>query len=274
MSQDDPFSDWIDLVHKPVYSIDGRKLGVLRKILLDFMIVESGLINLTKYFIPKALAGSVSDKGIKLRITAYEARSRYSYVKMKNVLINLGIMPEHVVLHRAFYDRFLTIKYSITRNRLAAGIAFVSGILFLLSGYKANLAIYQIIREDVIIYTAKDLWIFVLAPVGILAILSQLGGLSVLMGAGLFAANRVNLGKFLISLGTGQGLFTIIFRILVEIWSTGHVIFENNYVIWLTSSATGVGILFAVVSQSISKGKGDSIAIKFLRLVLGRMKRK
>ena len=100
--------------------------------------------------------------------------------------------------------------------------------------------------------------VFVLFPIGLLALLSQLGGITVIMGAALFAANRVNIGKFLVAIGTGQGLFTIALRILSEVWS-GHSLLANNYVIWLTSSAAGLGILFAVLSQSISKGKGDSI---------------
>jgi hypothetical protein len=90
----------------------------------------------------------------------------------------------------------------------------------------------------------------VIIPIGILAILSQLGGITVMMGAGLFAANRVNLCKLLVMVGTGQGLFTIASG---ELWSV------NNYVTWLTSTATGLRILFAVVSPSIAKGKGDSL---------------
>jgi hypothetical protein len=276
MAEDDPFSDWSELVHKPVYSIDGIKLGFLRKILSDYMIIGRGLINLTKYFIPKSLAESVSKKGIRLSITAYEARSQYSYSKMKNTLTSLELMPKSAVQHRPLYDRFLALRYNTTRNRLAAGIAFVSGILFLLSGYKANLAIIDLtrdlIRQDLMIGTARDFVVYALIPVGILAILSQLGGITVLMGAGLFAANRVNLGKFLVMVGTGQGLFTIGLRILSEIWS-GKFVLENNYITWLTSSATGVGILFAVMSQSISKGKGDSITSRVIRFTLRKQEK-
>lgn len=91
-----------------------------------------------------------------------------------------------------------------------------------------------------------------------------------MMGAGLlFAANRVNLGKLLVIVGTGQGLFTIAIRILVELWS-GHWWSLNNYVTWLTSTATGLGVLFAVVAPNIAKGKGDSIFSKIIRLLLRR----
>ena len=127
--------------------------------------------------------------------------------------------------------------------------------------------IYHLIENEVRIEVAGQFWLFVLLPIGLLTILSQLGGITVIMGAGLFATNRVNIGKFLVAIGTGQGLFTIALRILSEVWS-GHSLLANNYVIWLTSSAAGLGILFAVLSQSISKGKGDSIYAKILRFLL------
>jgi hypothetical protein len=37
---DDPFSDWSDLVHKLVYSIDEKKLGFLRKVLSGHILSE------------------------------------------------------------------------------------------------------------------------------------------------------------------------------------------------------------------------------------------
>jgi hypothetical protein len=44
----------------------------------------------------------------------------------------------------------------------------------------------------------------------------------------------------------------------------------NNYVTWLTSTATGLGILFAVVAPTIAKGRGTSVLSKTIRLVLRR----
>ncbi|MGB8936727.1 MAG: hypothetical protein WCC17_16665 [Candidatus Nitrosopolaris sp.] len=267
--ESNPFSNWSSHINKSVYSVDGRRLGLLRKTSSDYMIISGGLINLSRYFIPKSIAESVSKNGIKLRITTYEARTHYSYAKMKNFVSSLDLVPEDYIERRPFYDRFTSLCFTTNnnRNRMAAAIAFTSGILFLLSGYKANLMIYHLIENEVRIEVAGQFWLFVLLPIGLLAILSQLGGITVIMGAGLFAANRVNIGKFLVAIGTGQGLFTIALRILSEVWS-GHSLLANNYVIWLTSSAAGLGILFAVLSQSISKGKGDSIYAKILRFLL------
>jgi len=268
-NDDDPFSNWSDLIHKPVYSNDGKNLGFLRRILSDYMVVGGGLITLKKYFIPKSLAESVSTKGIRLTITAHEARSKYSYAKMKSLVTIFKFMPKYTVEYRAFYDRFHTLRYNITRNRLAAGIAFVSGVLLLLSGYKATLEIYHLTTQQIILHTYQQFWIFLLVPIRILAVLSQLGGITVLIGAGLFAVNRVNIGKFLLSIGTGQGMFTIAFHILSEITSSssGRLTFGNHYVIWLTSSMAGIGILLAIMAQSFSKGKSDSIISKVFGLL-------
>ena len=53
---------------------------------------------------------------------------------------------------------------------------------------------------------------------------------------------------------------------------SGKLLLINNYFIWLTSSAVGFGILFAVISQSISKGENESIASKALKLMIQKGK--
>jgi hypothetical protein len=50
--------------------------------------------------------------------------------------------------------------------------------------------------------------------------------------------------------------------------------FENNYITWLTSSAAGSDKLFAAISQSITKGKTESVISKALRFTLGKEKKK
>jgi hypothetical protein len=268
---DDPFADWKRLLNKSVYSIDGKKIGFLRKVVADYMVVRRGFISLTKYFIPTSLAESVGKKGIRVRVTAVEAKTKYSSINMKNLVNNFESLHQEEIENRSIVDRLQVIRYGTTRNRLAAGIAFISGILFLISGYKANLAVYDLIGEQVRLHTAQEVWAYVVAPIGFLAFLSQLGGFAVLIGAGLFAANRVNWGKFLVMLGTGQGFFTILLYIILRLFSSdGWNNLDNNYVTWLVTSATGLGILFAIVSQSVSKGKGEGINLKVLRFMMHR----
>jgi hypothetical protein len=270
----DPFSDWSRLMHKPVYSIDGKKIGFVRKLVADYILVKNGLVNLNKYFIPKSLAESLDKKRrIRLKVDANEVRTKYSYAKMKDLLMALENVPRQDVKPNPLYDRLQTFRYGVTRNRIAAAIAFVSGVLFISSGYKANIAIYYLIESQIFaIDGLRDFWQYLITPIGVLALLAQLGGITVLLGAGFFAANRVNIGKFLVIVGTGQGLFTIAIRILTEFLTnqSEFSVFFNNYVTWLTSSAVGLGILFAVLSQSVSKGKGQSISSKAIKFVLRR----
>jgi hypothetical protein len=274
---DRPFSDWSKLIHKAVYSIDGKKIGYLSKITSEYMIVTSGILRLSKYYIPMTLAESVSKKGIRIHINIYEASSKYSHRKMKNTLTGLGILPKHAVEQREFFDRYQTFRYHVTRNRLAASIAFVSGVLLLLSGYKANLAIYHLIRNEVIVYTTKELSTLILTPIGLLALLSQLGGISVLIGAALFATNRVNLGKFWVMIGTGQGLVTVALHIILELlsfspWSDKSFMITNNYIFWLTSTGAGLGVMFSILAQSVSKGKKEGIIPRIFRIVRKKLR--
>ena len=266
-----PFADWTRLLNKSVYSIDGKKIGFLRKVVADYMLVKKGFVSLTKYFIPTSLAESVSKKGVRIRVTSVEAKTKYSSINMKNFVNNFESLHQEEIKNRTIVDRLQVIRYGTTRNRLAAGIAFISGVLFLIAGYKANLAIYDLIGEQVRLHTGQEIWQYAVAPIGFLAFLSQLGGFAVLMGAASFAANRVNWGKFLVMLGTGQGLISILLHIILRLLSSdGWNNLDNNYIIWLGTSLTGLGILFAIASQSVSKGKGEGINLRVLRFILHR----
>jgi hypothetical protein len=272
---DKPFADWKRLLNKSVYSIDGKKIGFLRRVVADYMVVRKGFVSLTKYFLPTSLADPVSKKGIRVRVTAIEAKTKYSSITMKNFVNNFESLHQEEIENRTIVDRLQVVRYGTTRNRLAAGIAFISGILFLISGYKANLAIYDLIGEQIRLHSAQEVWAYAVLPIGFLAALSQLGGFTILMGAGLFAANRVNWGKFWVMLGTGQGLFSILLHIILRLFSSsGWNNLDNNYVTWLVTSATGLGILFAIISQSVSKGKGASLNSKLLRFMLRRQTKK
>ena len=266
-----PFADWTRLLNKSVYSIDGKKIGFLRKVVADYMLVKKGFVSLTKYFIPTSLAESVSKKGVRIRVTSVEAKTKYSSINMKNFVNNFESLHQEEIKNRTIVDRLQVIRYGTTRNRLAAGIAFISGVLFLIAGYKANLAIYDLIGEQVRLHTGQEIWQYAVAPIGFLAFLSQLGGFAVLMGAASFAANRVNWGKFLVMLGTGQGLISILLHIILRLLSSdGWNNLDNNYIIWLGTSLTGLGILFAIASQSVSKGKGEGVNLRVLRFILHR----
>jgi hypothetical protein len=88
---------------------------------------------------------------------------------MKNFVNNFKSLHQEEFENRSIVDRLQVIRYGTTRNRLAAGIAFISGILFLISGYKANLAVYDLIGEQVRLHTAQQILAYAVAPIGFLA---------------------------------------------------------------------------------------------------------
>ena len=272
---DASFSYNSGLLHKSVYSSDKKKLGFVKMVLPDNIVIQSEFTWLSKYVIPKSTMVSITKRGIELKITAYEARYRYSYRRMKNTII-----PSKAVKRtsdstatkskRIYLEIYESIRYSSwQRNQLAAVIALVSGITFLISGYKANVSFYYIIQKEILTNLPSNLWTLVIISIEIIVIISKLGGITVLVGAGLFAANRVNLGKIWIAIGTGQGLFTIALRIMYDVWS-GRIDLVNSYVMWLMSSASGLGILFSIIARSISKGNSENMLIRIIKFIVRR----
>jgi sporulation protein YlmC with PRC-barrel domain len=265
------YADESGLLHKSVYSSDGKKLGFVKQVLLDNIIIQSEFTWLRKYLVPKSTIASISKKSIELKITAYEVRYRYSHTKLKNTIIPLEIVKRTYTTattkFRIFRDIYESIRYSRwQRNQLAAVIAFVSGIMFLISGYRADVTLYYSIQKEVLANLPNNIWTVVIIPIGILVIISQLGGITVLVGAGLFAANRVNLGKLLVGIGAGQGLFTIALRVIYDVWY-GRLDLANNYILWLMSSATGLAILFSVIARTISKGDNENIILRIIKFI-------
>jgi hypothetical protein len=88
-----------------------------------------------------------------------------------------------------------------------------------------------------------------ITPIDILALIAQLGGFAVLAGAFLLLKNYITTGKFLVVVGTGQGVITIVATLILELISKGGgeeegVAYASNYIFWLATSATGLGIFY------------------------------
>jgi hypothetical protein len=73
-----------------------------------------------------------------------------------------------------------------TRNKTAAALALVSSVLFIASGYRANVGIYRAIECGIQHYTAKEVWQVAIIPLDIRHPNRTAGGFAVLAGAFLF----------------------------------------------------------------------------------------
>ena len=77
-------------------------------------------------------------------------------------------------------------------------------------------------------------------------------------GAILFLKNHITGGKLLVMIGTGQGIITILVGLTIELMQ-GGIVDANNYVLWLATSATGVGIVFSIVARRIAKSVPSNV---------------
>jgi hypothetical protein len=102
---------------------------------------------------------------MQLKIDSKEVYAKYTYTKMKDLLTALDIVPERDVKLQPLYDELQTFRYELSRNRAAAAIALVSGILFISTGYKANVEIYNPVTNQIIAMEGlRDFWQHLLAP--------------------------------------------------------------------------------------------------------------
>ncbi len=146
------------------------------------------------------------------------------------------------------------------RNKLAGILAMAAGLLFLASGYHPSTAMYDLVAAGLKEYTTKDVWQAAVVPIGLLALVAQLGGIVVIIGGVLFFKNRITSGKFLVMIGTGQGVLTIILSLVLGLASEGTG-FLTSYLLWFTGTATGIGIILSIISRTVataSAGKARS----------------
>lgn len=137
------------------------------------------------------------------------------------------------------------------RNKLAGILAVASGLLFLVSSYHPSTVIYDLVVAGLKEYTARGVWQVAIVPVGLLALVAQLGGIVVIIGGVLFFKNRITSGKFLVMIGTGQGILTIILSLALGLASEGTS-FLSNYVLWFTGTAAGIGIICSIISRTMA----------------------
>jgi len=152
-----------------------------------------------------------------------------------------------------------TTKFGYARNKVAGALGIISAVLFIVSGYNSNIGIYRAIESGLQQYTAREIWQVAIIPVNLLGLVAQAGGFAVLAGALLFLKNHITSGKFLVLIGTGQGIITIVVGLIIESLQRG-IVYANNYVLWLATSAVGLGIVFSIVARSIAKAVPSNVS--------------
>jgi len=135
-----------------------------------------------------------------------------------------------------------------TRNRTAAIIAVIGGILLLIGGSTGMAGFLRELSNIV-----QDLMggenQAVATIFWILIIIATLGGLAVIIGGLLIYKNHIIIGKILITLGAGMGIIGLIIS-LISALAQGETI---QFFSWLTTSFLGVGIILTLVARFMAK---------------------
>ena len=134
------------------------------------------------------------------------------------------------------------MRYVSRRNRIAAFMAYIAGVLLIVSG-TTGVASWERIQKFALtivdIPLVKTLFILAL-------VLASLGGVTVIVGGLLIKRNFVRTGKFLIWLGSGIGIFSMAVNLFTTITN------EGLSLVALFSLAP-IGIILAFASQIIAK---------------------
>jgi len=69
--------EWLELINKEAWGIDDSRLGNVREINLNYVIIERGVINKERFYIPKQGVLGYDNKKVIFRVTEEEARTLY-----------------------------------------------------------------------------------------------------------------------------------------------------------------------------------------------------
>ena len=135
------------------------------------------------------------------------------------------------------------------RHRDAVALAVVSASC-LLAGELANQDIPILYQKYIVESGALNNpgFLFLIVALIIRGFMTYFGGVFVLLGGLHFSWGRVGRGRFLVGLGIGVSLLGLVGRLARAVLTTGTPLSE---IVPLTTSLTGLGILFGVGSHTL-----------------------
>ncbi len=135
------------------------------------------------------------------------------------------------------------------RRKITFIIAFVAGILLLVTGTHGPIGTYELIREQLPNYISNPQIVQIVDILTLILIaISLAGGLVVIAGGISVFLNHISIGKVLISLGTGIGIPWLIL-LLVTLFTTHQV----SAIIAQYSVLGWTGIILAIAARIIAK---------------------
>lgn len=139
------------------------------------------------------------------------------------------------------------------RNQMPFLLALLGGILLWIAGATGSVGIAGTIT--VILASIPELAPFVdilNLIYYVLLILAGLGGITVIGGGLLMTTNRFGTGRFLIGIGAGMGLISLIIQIAQNIYTVGAGAALDLFLA-TAMTTTGVGIILSIVARRTAK---------------------
>ncbi len=131
------------------------------------------------------------------------------------------------------------------RHRDAVALASLSSALLLAGQIPQQQTLYQ---TYLLPFTSDPIVFFFNSLLLMLAFMSYFAGILVLIGGVNFLWGRVNRGRFLLSLGVGVSLITLVKQLALAVLTTGSPLAAITY---FTTSLTGLGLITGFASYAI-----------------------
>jgi hypothetical protein len=137
------------------------------------------------------------------------------------------------------------------RNKIAFIIAIIAGLFLIVSGVTGGTGIWGYILNLIVTLIGGEVAIIASYVLLALAILANLGGITVILGGIMFYIGHITTGRFLSSIGAGMGIFGFIILYLLAFY--GGWAYLITITAQLINTIGGLGILLSIISSVIAK---------------------
>lgn len=138
------------------------------------------------------------------------------------------------------------------RNKAPFLLALIGGILLWIAGATGSVGIAGTITQIIASIPELAPFVDILNLIYyILLILAGLGGITVIGGGALMTTNRVGTGKFLIGIGAGMGLISLIIQIAQNIYTFGAGVALDLFLA-TAMTTVGAGILISIAARRLA----------------------
>ncbi len=139
------------------------------------------------------------------------------------------------------------------RSKIPFLLALIGGILLWIAGAAGSVGIVGTITQILASIPELAPFVDILNLISyILLILAGLGGITVIGGGLLMTTDRLGTGKFLIGIGAGMGLISLIIQIAQNVYTAGAGAALDLFLA-TAMTTTGIGIILSIIARRTAR---------------------